>query len=375
MAYNYSDNDTNYKNPLNSKLFENGFENDVTPLDEYNLNLILAGIKQVHDIIKKSESSLNSEIKKEVGLLNNSITELDARLSNSISTNAMSIDAHTTSINTITEQLNSLADKEVVEKYPSISVTVKDLDNASIEFSKNKSFEIGTTINPKVIVKFDPGKYKYPPTDTNVEYSYHNVNINGEDFSLLPTSNENEFTVNIGQLTLGDTKLKIKTDVSYSEGSIPNNNLNVPYEDGKITAGALENIIEVSSYKQGCFYGAISEDISSGNITPSMIRGLSKTNAAYTKGSIVLNVPVGANAIIIACPEGKVGPTSVYNTKVNAEMWNEGNFNINNPLSLEVGGADSTSTWTGEYSSLYNVWVYVPAYPYGDEATLRITLG
>lgn len=39
----------NVKDPLNSDLFTKGFVNDETPLDEYNLNLILAAINLINE--------------------------------------------------------------------------------------------------------------------------------------------------------------------------------------------------------------------------------------------------------------------------------------------------------------------------------------
>ena len=39
----------NVKDPLNSDIFTKGFVNDETPLDEYNLNLILAAINLINE--------------------------------------------------------------------------------------------------------------------------------------------------------------------------------------------------------------------------------------------------------------------------------------------------------------------------------------
>ena len=62
MAYNYSVNDNNYKNPLNSQLFIEGFKNDRTPLDEYNLNLIITAIKMIEQNRTLTDTELQNQI-------------------------------------------------------------------------------------------------------------------------------------------------------------------------------------------------------------------------------------------------------------------------------------------------------------------------
>lgn len=47
MHYKYNENDSNAKNPIRSQLFTDGFVNDDTTLDAYNLNLILKAFFQL----------------------------------------------------------------------------------------------------------------------------------------------------------------------------------------------------------------------------------------------------------------------------------------------------------------------------------------
>lgn len=65
MAYNYSNNDINYKDPLNSRLFREGFENDKTPLDEYNLNLILTAIKLIEQGRTQEDTKIQTRVDNE----------------------------------------------------------------------------------------------------------------------------------------------------------------------------------------------------------------------------------------------------------------------------------------------------------------------
>lgn len=51
----------NVKEPLNSDLFTEGFINDETPLDEYNLNLLIAAIKLINENTNKEVENRTQE--------------------------------------------------------------------------------------------------------------------------------------------------------------------------------------------------------------------------------------------------------------------------------------------------------------------------
>lgn len=52
----------NVKDPLNSDLFTKGFVNDETPLDEYNLNLILAAINLINENTNTEVEALQTQV-------------------------------------------------------------------------------------------------------------------------------------------------------------------------------------------------------------------------------------------------------------------------------------------------------------------------
>jgi hypothetical protein len=67
MAYKDSSNvNEDYRNPLESPLFVDGFKNDETPLDEYNLNLILAGIQRAKADAVQTSSDMDEAINRAV---------------------------------------------------------------------------------------------------------------------------------------------------------------------------------------------------------------------------------------------------------------------------------------------------------------------
>ena len=169
-----------------------------------------------------------------------------------------------------------------------------------------------------------------------------------------------------------------KVACSYSKGAVPLTNTGVEYENAQVGAGSAVNETDtqkITHYREGCFYGAVThKNFTADSITSDMIRNLEgKLQGNYSKKTnLTYEVPVGSTAIIIACPKGKTGPTSVLNTTVNAEMWGEDNFKA---ITKSVGGADATSSNIGDYSAEYTVYYYVPAGPYTSSAELQIDLG
>jgi hypothetical protein len=137
----------------------------------------------------------------------------------------------------------------------------------------------------------------------------------------------------------------------------------------------------VTAYREGFFYGTSTDVLTAEDLTSSFIRGLSRTKAKYVAGTkelntvdgekVTLQVPVGTNTIIFACPAANTGVTEVLNTTVNAKMMSSFTKHEN----IMVGGADATSTDIGDYSEAYNVWTYSPASAYETAANLKVTLG
>lgn len=110
------------------------------------------------------------------------------------------------------------------------------------------------------------------------------------------------------------------------------------------------------------FYGATAEK---GELNSAYIRGLTKSGKAYSAGTITLNVPAGAQRVVVACISGKTGVKKVVNeTAMNADVTD-----TFKKQTVSVEGANGYTAQT------YNVWVFEPAVAYENAAVLKVTLG
>ena len=297
-----------------------------------------------------SNTKLRSDLTKETTNRNTVTTNISglATVPNNYENSNEKLRLRIDDINTV---LGSLADKYVIAKEPSMTLTAGTI----------KSQEIGTVITPSYSTTFDSGAYEYEPTETGVTVTKYNVTFNNETKTTASGS--------FKQLTVDSTSKVLKAEITYSNGNIPKNNLGLDYADGKIIGKTISKSLTLSGYRQGCFYGTVTTaDMTVDKITSSLIRGLTKSNKAYTKGNITLTVPVGATAILIACPKTNTGPTNVINTTVNAPMTDlYGTSKIIKTLTVAGAGSDAGIE--------YNVWMYKPNSAYESTANLTITLG
>lgn len=291
----------------------------------------------------------------------------------------------------VRQMFENILSKVLYPTKPSPFVASWSLTNAGAK-------EIGTTITPSFKVKYNPNTYEYGSTSnsdagssTYAAGTAVTITLN-DNTTLTGTiggdgSGEKEITINGTSMVVTSSTSYKGTSVSidYAQGAIPLTNTGVEYSDAQVSSGTCRSTnggagtdkgtYAITHYREGCFYGVSkSADFSNASLTNSFIRGLNKLKANYSATSKVLKVESGTTAIIIACPADKAGPKSVLNTTVNAEMWGETNF-VPVADGVMVGGADSTATSVGNYSTKYNVWVYKPAEAYSSDASLTITLG
>ena len=82
-------------------------------------------------------------------------------------------------------------------------------------------------------------------------------------------------------------------------------------------------------------------------------------------GTLTINVPAGAQRVAIACDATKTGVTKVINeSAMNADVTS-----TFVQSTVDVEGAE------GYTAKPYKVWVFEPAVPYENAATLKVTLG
>lgn len=254
--------------------------------------------------------------------------------------------------------------------------------------------EIGTTVTPSFTVTYDPKTYAYGSKSSSTFGSYtyaapSDVTVTvtgGTNASLTGTmtgTGNNKHT-----LTLKDDSFVVDTNTSYygtavscayGDGAIPLDNAGKEYADAKVTAGTASSTTDtgkITGYREGCFFGTVSTaGFTAASVNSAIIRGLSgKTGKNYAAGTYTFTIPVGATAVLVACPKGKTGATEVLNTTVNAKYTTlVGADQIAN--TVQVGGADATLESIGSFGTDYNVWAFIPTEAFGASADVKITLG
>lgn len=129
-----------------------------------------------------------------------------------------------------------------------------------------------------------------------------------------------------------------------------------------IAAGSRSKSTSAYTPYRNYFYGATA---SKPEIDSAYIRGLTKSNRAYSAGTFTLNVAAGSQRVVIACIATAVGVTQVINeTALNADVTS-----TFTKSTVAVEGAE------GYTAVSYNVWTFEPATPYENAAVLRVTLG
>ena len=239
-----------------------------------------------------------------------------------------------------------------------------------------KAVEAGTSLATAnyTAATLNPGSYQYGP-ETGVEASNWKVEritdqgteqVASEDAASLTAGTDNNGGAGF---QIGDkggegvvNSLKYKLTVTHGAGVTADDNLGDDSSPAvSITAGSKTK--ETSAYTpfRNVFYGA---STTKPTLDSAAIRALTPTGKAYAAGSLTINVPAGAQRVVIACDATKTGVTKVINqTAMNADVT--ATFTKS---TVDVEGAEG-------YTAInYNVWCFEPAVPYENTATLVVTL-
>ena len=240
-----------------------------------------------------------------------------------------------------------------------------------------KAVEAGTSLANAnyTAATLNPGSYQYGP-ETGVEASNWKVEritdqgteqVASQDAASLTAGSDNNGGAGF---IIGDkggegvvNSLKYKLTVTHGAGVTADDNLGDDSSPAvSITAGSKTK--ETSAYTpfRNVFYGASTTKPA---LDSAAIRALTPTGKAYAAGNLTINVPAGAQRVVIACIAGKTGVTKVINeTAMNADVTSTFAKSI-----VPVEGAEG-------YTAVdYNVWVYEPAVAYENPAVLKVTLG
>lgn len=236
------------------------------------------------------------------------------------------------------------------------TITLPFISSVTLQNSGIK--EVGTQFQPSYTVTFNSGNYQYGPNTDVVVKSYNIVDTNNNT-STQQSGSFNSFTIT------DSTNYKIKATISYSDGSIPKDNLGNDYTEGQILAGTtnLKESSNVTGYRK-YFYGYYN---TVNELNSDTIRGLQyQSTSAYQSGKqFTLVAPSGTKQIIIACIDGKIGPTHIQNNTITQTVTST----FNKTENILVEGYNNYEPVN------YNVWTYVADIPYKNEVSLTITLG
>lgn len=159
------------------------------------------------------------------------------------------------------------------------------------------------------------------------------------------------------------SSLKYRATATHGAGVQAEDNLGGASDPAvAIAAGTKTKDSAAYTPYRNYFYGATAEKPT---LDSTYIRGLTKSNKAYTAGTITLNVPAGANRVAIACMADKPGVKKIINeTALNAD--------VTDTFVKQTAAVEGANGYTAKN---YNVWVFEPAVPYENAAVLKVTLG
>ena len=238
--------------------------------------------------------------------------------------------------------------------------------------------EAGTKVGTAsyLAATLNPGSYKFgPKSGTGVVASSWKVEritdkattqVVSVDAASLAAGSDNNGGAGF---VIGDAggdavaSLKYRVTATHGAGVRAEDNLGGASNPAvAIAAGTKTKDTAAYTPYRNYFYGATTDKPT---LDSAYIRGLTKSNKAYAAGTITLSVPAGAQRVVIACITGKTGVKKVINeTALNADVTD-----TFTKQTVSVEGAN------GYAAKDYNVWVFEPAVPYENAATLKVTLG
>ena len=241
-----------------------------------------------------------------------------------------------------------------------------------------KAVEAGTKLAQAgyTAATLNKGSYQYGPDNTGVVATnwkveritdQGTVQVASEDAASLTAGTDNNGGAGF---QIGDqggegvvNSLKYKLTVTHGAGVTAADNLGDDSSPAvSIAAGTKEKTTSAFTPFRNVFYGASTDKPT---LDSAAIRALTPTGKPYAAGTLTINIPAGAQRVVVACIAGKTGVTKVINeTAMNADVTSTFAKSI-----VPVEGAEG-------YAAVdYNVWVYEPAVAYENPAVLKVTLG
>lgn len=204
-----------------------------------------------------------------------------------------------------------LMDAYSEDKLPNITQPSMQLTSATA-----RAYEVGTAVRPAYSASFSSGKYEYGPDPTGVKAAAWSAsnNVTGE---ALETQSGT-----FAQYVVADgANYRISVQVRYTQGDVPKTVRGNDYPEGTILAGAKSAQSDAITGFRNAFYGTLADK--SAVLTSDVIRALQqKSGKALSNGAtFTVNVPVGAESVVIAYPATLRAVTSIKDVNgLNADI-------------------------------------------------------
>ena len=210
-----------------------------------------------------------------------------------------------------TSLLDVLNDAFSEDKLPTITQPT-----VSVSSTIAKAYEVGTSVTPQYSATFNAGKYEYGPNPTGA--------------AITAWAASNNVTAETKSAQIGSFAAYVVPDGSayritvrgtYSDGQVPITALEKPYPTGQIKGATKSAQTGIISGYRNSFYGTLTDK--STEINSTTIRGLTqKSGKALANGnSFTVNIPVGAQVVLIAYPATLRNVTSIKDVNgLNADI-------------------------------------------------------
>lgn len=249
------------------------------------------------------------------------------------------------------------------------------LPSGTIEWTNyengNYLVEVGETITPTWKTTFNAGSYTYgPATGVTPTQAKVYLSTNSNSSSVIGAGEMNGKTGNLSALTVNDTLTKhyAKVEYGWTDGtSTPKDNFGNDYTNTsknlpiQATSGKTDtSTYYIQGYRKAFFGSRISPiELTSHNIR-SLIGNVNSSNSSFT-----VTIDQGATQVVIAVPQGRVVKKVEDNGAFGQDIL-EAFDKYTGSSTVNVGGADATSSNIGNYGAKYNVYVYNPSTPLGS---------
>lgn len=207
--------------------------------------------------------------------------------------------------------LDILNDAYSEDKNPTITQPT-----VAVSSTTAKAYEVGTSVAPAYSASFNAGKYEYGPNPTGAAITAWSASNN-----VTAETKDTQSGTFAAYIVPDGSAYRITVSGTYSDGQIPVTALNKPYTAGQIKGATKTAQTGVISGYRNSFYGTFADKSTA--ISSASIRGLAqKSGKALANGNtFTVNVPVGAESVVIAYPATLRNVTSIKDVNgLNADI-------------------------------------------------------